>query len=162
LDVADRVAATPDFLLERDDVLRWVDEHAPLPDGGWLLYRTGWDARSADQDAFLNADKAGSHTPGVSAECARWLAAAPPIAGLGAGDALGVVGSGDVALANAVRAHGVPFVAARHEGGAATVADADGRMSGRVAVVTTHQGCGFADARTGIGEAAKSRTPLLV
>src|SRR5581483_5892442 len=28
--------------------------------------------------------------------------------------------------------------------------------------VTTHQGCGFTNALTGIGEAAKSRTPLLV
>jgi kynurenine formamidase len=83
LDVADRVAANPDFLLEKADVLRWVDEHGPLPEGGWLLYRTGWDARSADQDQFLNADESGSHTPGVSAECARWLARETPIAGLG-------------------------------------------------------------------------------
>ena len=28
----------------------WEAEHGPLPDGGWLLYRTGWDARSADQE----------------------------------------------------------------------------------------------------------------
>ena len=83
LDVADRVAANPDFLLEKDDVLAWTDENGPLPDGGWLLYRTGWDARSADQDEFLNADESGSHTPGVSAECARWLAEETPIAGLG-------------------------------------------------------------------------------
>jgi thiamine pyrophosphate-dependent acetolactate synthase large subunit-like protein len=84
------------------------------------------------------------------------------IARLGAGYAFGVVGSGNFALTNALRAGGVPFVATRHEGGAATMADAYARMSGRVAVVTTHQGCGFTNALTGIGEAAKSRTPLLV
>lgn len=83
LDASDRVAANPDFLLEKDDVLGWVEEHGPLPDGGWLLYRTGWDTRSADQERFLNADETGSHTPGVSAECARWLAEQTPIAGLG-------------------------------------------------------------------------------
>lgn len=84
------------------------------------------------------------------------------IARLGAGFAFGVVGSGNFALTNALRAGGVPFVATRHEAGAATMADAYARMSGRVAVVTTHQGCGFTNALTGIGEAAKSRTPLLV
>ena len=35
-------------------------------------------------------------------------------------------------------------------------------MSGRVGVVSTHQGCGLSNAVTGIGEAAKSRTPLIV
>jgi thiamine pyrophosphate-dependent acetolactate synthase large subunit-like protein len=83
------------------------------------------------------------------------------LARLGVAHAFGVVGSGNFVLTNALRAEGVPFVAARHEGGAITMADAYARMSGRVAVVTTHQGCGFTNA-TGLGEAAKSRTPLLV
>lgn len=42
------------------------------------------------------------------------------------------------------------------------MADAYSRMSGKVGVVTTHQGCGLTNAITGIGEAAKSRTPLIV
>ena len=46
-------------------------EHGPLPDGGWLLYRTGWDARSDSQERFINADETGPHTPGMSPECAR-------------------------------------------------------------------------------------------
>src|SRR5205814_428394 len=33
--------------------------------------------------AFLNANATGSHTPGVSAECARWLADQAPIIGFG-------------------------------------------------------------------------------
>ena len=84
------------------------------------------------------------------------------IARLGAAHAFGVVGSGNFAVTNALRAGGVPFVACRHEGGAITMADAFARMSGRVAVVSTHQGCGFTNTMTGLGEAAKSRTPLLV
>lgn len=84
------------------------------------------------------------------------------LASLGAGHAFGVVGSGNFAVTNALRRAGVPFTAARHEGGAATMADAYGRMSGRVGIVTTHQGCGLTNAVTGIGEAAKSRTPLIV
>ena len=42
------------------------------------------------------------------------------------------------------------------------MADAYARMSGTVAAVTVHQGCGLTNAMTGIAEAAKSRTPLLV
>ncbi|ULH17000.1 thiamine pyrophosphate-binding protein (plasmid) [Deinococcus sp. KNUC1210] len=84
------------------------------------------------------------------------------LAHLGVGHAFGVVGSGNFHLTNALRRGGVPFTAARHEGGAATMADAYARMSGQLAVLTTHQGCGLTNAVTGLTEAAKSRTPLLV
>lgn len=84
------------------------------------------------------------------------------LAELGVAQAFGVVGSGNFVVTNALRANGVPFVAARHECGATTMADAYARMSDRLAVVTLHQGCGLTNALTGITEAAKSRTPLLV
>lgn len=81
---------------------------------------------------------------------------------LGVGHAFGVVGSGNFVITNALRAAGVPFTAARHEGGAATMADAYCRMSGEVSVISLHQGCGLTNAGTGISEAAKSRTPMIV
>lgn len=84
------------------------------------------------------------------------------VAELGAGYAFGVVGSGNFAVTNALVAAGVPYIAARHEGGAATMADAYARTSGLVGVLSVHQGCGLTNAMTGIAEAAKSRTPLLV
>ncbi len=74
----------------------------------------------------------------------------------------GVVGSGNFLLTNALVAGGASFTAARHEGGAATMADGYARMSGAVGVVSVHQGCGFTNTLTGVAEAAKSRTPLLV
>ncbi|MFC6082923.1 cyclase family protein [Sphaerisporangium aureirubrum] len=83
LDFAGRVAADPDFLLQIEHVKQWESANGPLPEGGWLLYRTGWDTRAHDQGAFLNADETGPHTPGISVECARWLAEEAPIAGLG-------------------------------------------------------------------------------
>lgn len=83
LDFSAEVAGDPDFLVEVDHVKAWEAENGPLPDGGWLLLRTGWDARSHDQQAFLNADENGPHTPGLSAECARWVAEEAPVIGLG-------------------------------------------------------------------------------
>lgn len=84
------------------------------------------------------------------------------LAHLGVGKAFGVVGSGNFEITNALRAAGVPFIATRHEGGASTMADAYARMSGKVGVVSVHQGCGLTNAGTGISEAAKSRTPMIV
>ena len=80
----------------------------------------------------------------------------------GIGHVFGVVGSGNFHLTNAMTAAGARFVAARHEGGAATMADAYARTSGEVAALSVHQGPGLTNALTGITEAAKSRTPLLV
>jgi thiamine pyrophosphate-dependent acetolactate synthase large subunit-like protein len=84
------------------------------------------------------------------------------LAGLGAGTVFGVVGSGNFHVTNALIAHGARFVAARHECGAACMADAWARGTGHVGILSVHQGPGLTNAMTGITEAAKSRTPLLV
>jgi thiamine pyrophosphate-dependent acetolactate synthase large subunit-like protein len=84
------------------------------------------------------------------------------LARLGVDTVFGVVGSGNFHVTNALVAHGARFVAARHEGGAATMADAYARVGGRLGVLSVHQGPGLTNALTGITEAAKSRTPLLV
>ncbi|WNV77049.1 cyclase family protein [Geodermatophilus sp. DSM 44513] len=83
IDRSAEAADDADFLLQVEHVRDWEAEHGPLPDGGWLLYRTGWAARGNDAAAFANADERGPHTPGVAPECARWLARETPICGLG-------------------------------------------------------------------------------
>ncbi|MEU6586624.1 cyclase family protein [Nocardia sp. NPDC046763] len=79
IDMTAEVAADPEFLLEIDHIRRWEKEHGPLPAGGWLLYRTGWESRGEDAAAFTND----GHTPGVSAACAKWLAEESALTGLG-------------------------------------------------------------------------------
>jgi kynurenine formamidase len=79
LDRSAEAAADPDWLLTVDDVRRFEAEHGAIPEGAWLLLRTGWDTRAHDQEAYLN----GGHTPGPDADCARWLAEECPIAGFG-------------------------------------------------------------------------------
>ncbi|HZC26035.1 MAG TPA: cyclase family protein [Actinopolymorphaceae bacterium] len=83
LDFSAETAKDPDFLLEVDNIKAWEGDNGALPAGGWLLLRTGWDARSGSQDDFLNADDSGPHTPGLSPACARWLAEESPVIGLG-------------------------------------------------------------------------------
>ena len=89
-------------------------------------------------------------------------AIARELAVLGADTVFGVVGSGNFHLTNALIANGARYVAARHECGAASMADGWARLTGRPALLSLHQGPGLTNALTGITEAAKSRTPLLV
>lgn len=83
IDVVAEVEQNPDFLLDVADVQAWEAEHGTFEPGTWLLLRTGWDTRGHSQDAFLNADETGSHTPGFTAECAAWLATRAELSGVG-------------------------------------------------------------------------------
>ncbi|WP_410652502.1 cyclase family protein [Amycolatopsis sp. cmx-4-54] len=113
LDATARAAEDPDFLLFTEDIREWERENGPLPEGGWLLYRTGWDARSHDQEAFLNNDENGPHSPGVSAECARWLAEEAPIAGFGV-ETVGTDAGQALALEPAFPCHELLLGAGKH------------------------------------------------
>lgn len=84
------------------------------------------------------------------------------LAALGVNTVFGLMGSGNMVVTNALCAAGARFHAARHEGGALSMADGWARVTGRVGVVSVHQGPGLTNTLTGLGEAAKSRTPLLV
>src|SRR5499433_4299126 len=89
-------------------------------------------------------------------------AVAAVLADFGADTVFGVVGSGNFHVTNALIARGARFVAARHECGAACMADGWARATGKVGLLSVHQGPGLTNAMTGITEAAKSRTPLVV
>jgi thiamine pyrophosphate-dependent acetolactate synthase large subunit-like protein len=84
------------------------------------------------------------------------------LAAHGADTVFGVVGSGNFVVTDAMRRSGARFLAARHEGGAICMADGWARATGRVGVATVHQGPGLTNAMTGLAEAAKSATPLVV
>ena len=64
------------------------------------------------------------------------------LANAGVTQVFGVVGSGNFHVTNALREGGARFVAARHEGGAATMADAYARMTGRVRSCPSIRGAG--------------------
>ncbi len=80
----------------------------------------------------------------------------------GVTDFFGVTGSGNfVVNAELVRSGG-RFVAARHESGAVSMADAYARVTGRLGVASVHQGPGLTNTLTALVEAVKSRTPMLL
>jgi acetolactate synthase I/II/III large subunit len=57
---------------------------------------------------------------------------------------------------------GIPYYAARHEGGAVAMADGYARVTGRVGVCSVTQGPGVTNTLTALTEARKGSTPMLV
>jgi kynurenine formamidase len=83
IDKSVEVANDPGYLLTVDDLLAFEAEHGRVPDGAWLLFRSGWESRAQDGEAFLNAGPEGPVTPGPDAALALWLASERRIAGFG-------------------------------------------------------------------------------
>jgi len=84
------------------------------------------------------------------------------IAAQGVRHGFGVLGSGNLVVTNALCRHGAQFHHARHEMSALCMADGYARVTGEVGVCSVHQGPGLTNTMTGLAEAAKSRTPVLV
>jgi acetolactate synthase I/II/III large subunit len=84
------------------------------------------------------------------------------LAGEGVRAAFGVVGNGNFLAVAGLMAGGARYVAARHEGGAVAMADAYYRATGDVAVCTTTYGPGLTNTATGLAEAVKHRSGVLL
>lgn len=80
---AETEAAGGDYLLTVDDLEQWERANGRIPDGAWVLLRTGWGARAQDETQFLNVGDHGPRTPGPDVAAARWLAHERSIAGFG-------------------------------------------------------------------------------
>jgi thiamine pyrophosphate-dependent acetolactate synthase large subunit-like protein len=94
--------------------------------------------------------------PTVAAVIARDIAA------FGARRCFGLLGTANFKISHALVDAGVELISARHECNAASMADAYAKATGELTLVSVHSGPGLTNALTGIAEAAKSRTPLLV
>jgi thiamine pyrophosphate-dependent acetolactate synthase large subunit-like protein len=89
-------------------------------------------------------------------------ALASDLAAYGARRCFGLLGTANFRISHALVESGVELISARHEGNAASMADAYAKATQELTLVSLHSGPGLTNALTGIGEAVKSRTPLLV
>jgi kynurenine formamidase len=83
IDRSAEVAQDPGYLLTVAELERFEAEHGEIAPGSWVLFRSGWDARAQDAEAFLNVGAAGPVTPGPDVEAARWLGTERGIVGFG-------------------------------------------------------------------------------
>src|SRR5262245_35245591 len=84
------------------------------------------------------------------------------LAAYGARRCFALLGTANFKISHALAKAGVDVIAARHEGNAASMADAYAKATQELTLVSVHSGPGLTNALTGIAEAAKSRTPLVV
>src|SRR5215469_1163009 len=74
LDVHEKVARDPDYVVALDDVRQWEARHGPVPRGAFVALRTDWSKRWPDGRAMQNVDSRGvAHYPGWSREVLQYL-----------------------------------------------------------------------------------------
>ena len=73
IDCSKESAENPDFLLTANLIRAWEAEHGEIGAGEWVVMRTDWDKRADDEDAFLNADDTGPHSPGPTPDAVEYL-----------------------------------------------------------------------------------------
>jgi kynurenine formamidase len=67
LDVHDKAARDPDYVLSLDDVAAWEKRHGRIPQGAFVAMRTDWSRRWPDDAKMANKDAKGvAHYPGWS------------------------------------------------------------------------------------------------
>jgi kynurenine formamidase len=84
IDVTADVTKSADYVLSPQTILEWEKTNGRIPDGAWVILRTGWGSRSHDAKAFFNAGPDGSpHYPGFGKESAEFLTKERDILGVG-------------------------------------------------------------------------------
>jgi kynurenine formamidase len=84
IDVHTDVEKNADYVLTAQTILEWEKTHGRIPDGAWVVLRTGWGSRSNDAKAFFNAAANGTpHYPGFGKESAEFLTKERNILGVG-------------------------------------------------------------------------------
>lgn len=82
VDVESEVEEDPDFLWTPAHLEAWEDEHGRIPEGSWVLLRTGWSRRRG-REAFLNVGDDGPHSPGFHQDTSKLLAHDRDVLGVG-------------------------------------------------------------------------------
>lgn len=74
IDVHEKVAKNPDYVLTLDDVKAWEEKNGPIPEGAFVAMRTDWSKRWPDPEKMANRDEKGvAHYPGWSLEALKYL-----------------------------------------------------------------------------------------
>ncbi len=84
IDVTADVGKSADYVLSSQTILEWEKTNGRIPNGAWVVLRTGWGSRSNDAKSFFNAGPDGApHYPGFGKESAEFLTKERDILGVG-------------------------------------------------------------------------------
>jgi kynurenine formamidase len=89
VDVSRLCEAQPDHQVTVEDLQAWEQANGRIPEGAFLLIRTGYSRRWPDAASYLGTAERGPdavpklHFPGLHPDAARWIASSRPIRALG-------------------------------------------------------------------------------
>lgn len=83
VDITEQVAANADLAVTKEMLLAWERTHGRIPNGAWVLLRSGWSKKYSNPAAYFNVKQDGPHTPGMGASGATFLAKERNVVGLG-------------------------------------------------------------------------------
>ena len=86
IDCSKQAESDPDYLMSVADIEAFEARHGRIAAGSWLLMRTDWSRRWAQQkdaEAYQNFDETGQHTPGPSSEAVQFLVQERQVLGFG-------------------------------------------------------------------------------
>ena len=81
IDCSKESAEDEDFLMSKEFLLAWEEEHGCIPEGCWVLMRTDWSKRGPA--AYLNMREDGAHSPGPDAGAITFLIEERNVIGFG-------------------------------------------------------------------------------
>ena len=71
IDKSKEVAQNPDFILTKNDILKWEEEYGKIPENAFVAFRSDWHKR---EENFDNIDENGiPHNPGWDADTIEFL-----------------------------------------------------------------------------------------
>jgi kynurenine formamidase len=83
IDISARAERNPDAALETADLAAWERAHGPVPSGAIVAMCSGWGRRYREGDFFATDREGRAHSPGWSAEAARFLIERREVVGIG-------------------------------------------------------------------------------
>jgi kynurenine formamidase len=111
-----------DVSLSLTDVRAWEAKHGAVPDGAFVVVRTGWSKHWKEPAKYVNVDAKGvQHSPGIAADAVKYLLTERKIRGVGI-DTLSIdvgatttyeahkllLGSGKIAVENMANLEALP------------------------------------------------------
>ena len=72
VDCSKEVAEDQDYLLTKERLIAWEEEHGQIPAGSWVFLRSDW-RKIASPDNYANIKEDGAHHPGPDNECVQWM-----------------------------------------------------------------------------------------
>ena len=79
IDVSEKALANRDFLVSKEDILKWEKSNGKIGDSTIILFRTGYGRYYPDRKEYFGSEKTGAealaelHFPGIDPSAAEWL-----------------------------------------------------------------------------------------